>query len=113
MATLTATDRTYVQQMTGIGATEAVYSNDALDALYERAGGDVDQTIVIVLRSLMADAAKLYDYRIAQSAESQSQVFKNLQSTLVYWEDRVARATRQVKIVGMVAVPPKWKDKPR
>ena len=113
MATLTAADRKYVQRNTGIGTAEAVYTNSDLDEFYTDAGGSRDETVVQVLRALMVDAAKLYDYRIAQSAESQSQVFKNLQSTLVYWEDRVARATRQVKIVGMVAVPPKWKDRPR
>lgn len=112
MATLDSTDRTYVQQMTGIGSAEAVYSNEALDAFYTRAESDLDQTIVYVLRGLMADAAKLYDYRVAQSAESQSQVFKQLKESLLYWEDRVTRAGRQVKLIGMTPVPPHWKRSP-
>lgn len=111
MASLSDADRTYVQQMTGIGAAGTVFSDAVLDAFYTRAG-DVDGTIVTVLRALMADAAKLYDYRLAQTGESQSQVFAQLQKTLLYWEDRVARAGRQVKIVGMTAVPPRRKDQP-
>lgn len=112
MATLSDTDRTYVQQMTGIGTAGTLFSDAVLDAFYTRAEGNVEQTIVTVLRALMADAAKLYDYRIAQTGESQSQVFAQLQKTLLYWEDRVARAGRQVKIVGMTAVPPRRKDQP-
>jgi len=111
MGALTTTDRWYVQKMTGIGTDESVFTNDELDDLYTLADGDRESTLRLVLRALLADAAKLHDYRIAQSAESLSQVYKQLSDLIAYYEGK-ANASQQVRIVGMRAVPPRDKDEP-
>lgn len=111
MAELTTTDRWYVQKMTGIGTDESVFTNDELDDLYTLADGDREATLLLVLRSLLADSFKLHDYRIAQSAESLSQVYKQLSDLVAYYEGKVT-ASQQVRIVGMRAVPPRTKDVP-
>lgn len=111
MGALTTTDRWYVQKMTGIGTDESVFTNDELDDLYTLAEDNREAALLLVLRSLLADAAKLHDYRIAQSAESLSQVYKQLSDLLAYYESKT-NASQQVRIVGMRAVPPRTKDEP-
>lgn len=108
---LTATDRWYVQRMTGIGTAEAVLTNDQLDDLYAAADSDKDRTVLLVLYTLLADASKLYDYRLAQSTESKSQVFKHLKDTITVWEKK-AESDQQVRIVAMRSVPPRNKQEP-
>ena len=112
MSELSTTDRTYVQRMTGIGAAEAVYTNDELDEFYTDAGADKAETVLLVLYALLADASKLYDYRLAQSSESQSQVFKHLQQLVGTWEKKTGSAAQQVQIEAMRSVPPKNKQEP-
>lgn len=111
MGDLTASERKYVQRMTGIGTGESVYTNDELDEFYTDASDDKDETVLLVLYALMADAAKLYDYRLAQSAENQSDVFDHLTKLIAFWEKKT-EADQQVKIVAMRSVPPRDKDEP-
>lgn len=109
--TLTTTDRWYVQKMTGIGTAGAVFTDDELDDLYSEAGDNKDQTVLLVLYALMGNYAKLYDYRLAQSSESQSQVFKHIQQLIAVWEKK-AQTDQQVRIVSMRSVPPHDKTEP-
>jgi hypothetical protein len=108
---LSDADRRYVQYMTGIGITEAVFSNTQLDEWYTEAGDDKDALILIVWYALLADASRLYDYRLAQTAESKSQIYKNIKDQVVLWEHK-SKSTQQVRLVGMRGIPPIDRETP-
>jgi hypothetical protein len=109
MAELNADQLTDIRADLGDDGT--VFTDDELHRLYTRAGGDYNKAVVLALRQILMNAAKLSDYRIAQSAESRSQVYKQLREQLAYWEE-VARNTQQIRVVGLRAVPPRAKDVP-
>lgn len=113
MATLTDTIKSDLQLDLGIGTDESVFTDDQLSRLYTRASGDYDATMVLALRRLTQNATKLHDYAVATASESVSQVYDHLKERLEYYESRVSRATKQVKMVGLRSVPPRWKDEPR
>ena len=109
MATLSA------DQLTDFRADIANYStaftDDQLHRFYTRADSDYNKAIVLAFRQLLAEATKLYDYRLAQSSESRAQIFEHIKGMLTYWEG-VAQTKQQVKIVGMRAIPPRAKGEP-
>jgi hypothetical protein len=111
MATLTADQLTDIQADLGIGTDESVFTDAELNRLYTRAGDDYAVAVVMAIRQLTMNAAKLNDYTAGQTSESKSQVFKNLKEMLVYWEEQ-AQGNTQVRIVGMSYVPPTARDKP-
>lgn len=112
MAELTTTDRFFVQTQTGIGDAEGVFTNDNLDLFYTIADSDVNTTILYVLRSIAADTAKLHDYRIAQSSESLSQVFKQVSDLVDYWDKEINSGAEQVVMGAYRIVPPVERKKP-
>lgn len=59
-----------------------VFTDAELNRYYDRASGDYDTAKVYVLRALLASAAKLHDYKAAQSGESLNQVFDHLKYML-------------------------------
>lgn len=113
--TLTATQLADFRADIG-DATATVFTDIELNRLYERASENYAQAIVLALRQLLANAAKLHDYRLAQSTESLSQVFSNVKQLLQYWEERVDEETAgtagQIRIIGLRGVPPRDKDLP-
>lgn len=111
MASLTSTQRTDLQADLGISSDEAVFTNTELDRLYTRAGSDYNKTVVLAVRQLLMNAAKFNDYTAGDTQEKKSQVFKNLKQMYDMWSEE-ADDDPEVKIVGMVSVPPKNKDKP-
>jgi hypothetical protein len=108
---LSDADRRYVQYMTGIGITEAVFTNTQLDEWYTEAGDDKKALILTVWYALLADASRLYDYRLAQSAESKSQIYKNIKDQISIWEQKANQA-QQVRLVGMRGIPPIDRESP-
>jgi hypothetical protein len=94
-----------------LGDDGTVFTDTELHRLYTRASSDYNTTVVLGLRQMLVNAAKLHDYRIAQSAESKSQIYKQLKDMLVYWEKR-AESRQQVQMVGMSPVPVRDKDEP-
>lgn len=109
MATLDSDQLTDIRA--DIGDDGTVFSDAELHRLYTRTSSDYNKAVVLALRQLLMNAAKLHDYRIAQSSESRSQVFKHLKMMLEYWEEK-AETRQQVQIIGMAAVPPRDKDTP-
>lgn len=110
MATLTTDQLLYLRD--DIGDDGTVFTDNELNRNYTRADGDYNKAVVITLRQLLAQSAKLHDYRIAQSSESLSQVYKQVKGLLDYWESQVVRASQQVRIVGARTVPPRYKERP-
>ena len=109
---LTATQRTDMQSDLGITSDEAVFTNDELDRLYTRAGSDYNSAIYLAWRQLMADAAKFNDYTVGQTQEKKSQLFDHVKAMVDYWKDEARVATNQVRVIGLLEVPPRWKDSP-
>jgi len=97
-----------------IGDDGTVFTDDELNRLYTRSGSVYSEAVVLAIRQLLASAVKLHDYRIAQSAESMSQVYDHLEKLLDRWE-KIANSEEpksQVRVVGMRGIPPRDKDEP-
>jgi hypothetical protein len=113
MAELSTANLFYVQTQTGIGTAEGVFTTDQLNLFYTLADSDVTATILMTLRAIAADNAKLYDYRIAQASDSLSQVFDHLMKMIDYWDEKAQGvATTQVVFGAMRAVPPPERNRP-
>lgn len=112
MATLTDEQRSDLQGDLGITADESVFTDTELDRLYTRANSDYNGTIVLALRQLLANTAKMADYTAGQSSEKISQIHGNLSKMLAYYEDRVGMEDNQVVIAGMRSTPPIYKELP-
>ena len=112
MTTLTADQLADMQADLGVSADESVFTDVDLNRLYTRADGDYSTAVVLAIRQLTMNAAKLNDYTAGETSEKKSQIFTNLQTMLAYWEEQAQSATGQVKIVGMSFVPPTTRDKP-
>ena len=111
MATLTADQLSDMQADLGIGTDESVFTDDELNRLYTRASGGYTAAVVLAIRQLLMNAAKLNDYTAGETSEKKSQVFNHLKDLLEYWEDQ-DRSSNQAKIVGMSFVPPTDREKP-
>ena len=113
MSELTADLRGDVQMDTSIGSVEAVFTNDELDRFYTRASADYDKTVYFVWRALLADAAKLHNYAVANAREDEGQVFDHIQKMCDMWyEIAFGQGSSQVAFVGVRNIPPRDKDKP-
>jgi hypothetical protein len=112
MAELSTNNLFYVQTQTGIGSDGDVFTDDQLNILYTLAGSDVTETILMVLRAIAADTAKLTDYRIAQSAESLSQAHKHIKDLMDYWEEQAQTGAQQVALTSFRTIPPVERKKP-
>lgn len=109
---LTTEQRTDMQADLGITADEAVFTNDELDRLFTRAGDDYNTAVYLGWRQLMADAAKLYAYSVAQTKVSKEQVFEHVKEMVAFWAEESRTNSNQVAIVGLNPIPTKWKDQP-
>jgi hypothetical protein len=109
---LTATQRTDFQGDIGIGSDEAVFTNAELDRLYARSDSDYNGAVYLAWRQLMADAAKFNDYTAGQTQEKKSQVYDHIKDMVEFWKDEARVATNQVRLIGLLEVPPRDKDTP-
>lgn len=82
---LTADQLADFQADLGISSSEAVFTDEELDRLYARAESDYTLAVALAFRQLMADSAKLNDYKAGQSSESKSQVFEHVKAMYELW----------------------------
>jgi len=69
----------------GLPDDGSVFTDAELDRLYTRAGDNYAKAVYLAFRQILANAAKLNDYRIGSSSESKSQVFKQVQGMMAAW----------------------------
>jgi hypothetical protein len=82
---LTTTQRSDMQADFGIGSDEAVFTNDQLDRLYARADSDYDLAVAIGFDQLLANVARYYDYKQAETQEAKAQIFDHLEKMANRW----------------------------
>lgn len=115
MADITADQLFYVQLQSGIGTGEGVLTDAQVNTIFssdEMGGGSLGKTVLIILRAIAADAARLNDYRIAQSSESLSQVYKQVKDLIDYWEEQVQGGDQQIYFGSFRTVPPVERKRP-
>ena len=109
MATLDADQLKDIR--TDVGDDGTVFTDAELHRFYTRADSDYNKAVVLAFRALKANAAKLNDYRLAQSMESKSQVYDHIDGLLKDWV-ALAENKTQISIVGLRNVPTRDKDTP-
>lgn len=82
---LTADQLSDFQKDLGIGSDATVFTDAELNRLYARAESDYALAVALAFRQLMADSAKLNDYKAGQSSESKSQVFDHVKAMCEWW----------------------------
>ncbi len=90
MADLSASDKTYIRNMTGDTDTTSPHlSDDFLEYLFDnKADSNVDKTVVYALRSLLGIAAEKVSQSNARTGDSKSnqQWYEHLLSLISKWE---------------------------
>ena len=112
MSVLTSEQRLDMQADLGIDGREDVFTNDELDRLYTRAGDDYSLAVYYGYRQLLADAAKLHNYSLAQTTLNKSQVFDHIKTMAAFWQNEARSVGNQLLVAGLRGIPPKWKDAP-
>lgn len=95
-----------------VGDDGTVFTDAELNRLYTRASSNYTLTVIMTLRQILADGAKLHNYQIAQSRHDLGQVFDHIRYLLDYWETVNNKGSAQVKFVALRGVPPHDKDEP-
>ena len=109
---LTSDQLSDLQLDLGITDDESVFTNDELERLFTRASEVYNTAVYLGWRALMADAAKLYAYSVAQTKVSKEQVFDHVKAMVEFWQTESRTNSNQVAIVGMNPIPTQWKDRP-
>lgn len=112
MATLTAAQLADMQADLGIDATEAVFTDEELQRLYDRAADDYALAVYYGWRQLLGASAKYIDYKVAQTSISRSQAFQHIKDMVTFWGDESRSTANQVRIMGAVSTPTTHKPKP-
>jgi hypothetical protein len=112
MATLTAEQLADLQADLGIDDSESVFTDEELQRLFDRAGDDYNLSVYYGWRQLLSASAKWVDYKVAQTSVSRSQAFDHIKDMVAFWAAESRNNANQVRIMGMVPVPTKHKDKP-
>lgn len=81
------------------GTTETSLPDEDIQDIFDEAGEKYSDSAtaasfarVLVIQSLLSNAAKLHSYKANESSENLSDVFKNLQALLKVWEGKVSDA---------------------
>ncbi len=109
---LTASQLSDMQGDIGITNDQAVFTDAELNRLFERASSDYNTGVYLAYRQLMADAAKLYSYTVAQTKYDKAAVFEHVKAMVEFWRDESLTAQNQVAVVGVTPIPPNWKEIP-
>lgn len=110
---LTAAQLADMQGDLGIAADEAVFTDEELDRLYERADSDYNTAVYLGFRQILAQAAKFHNYTVGQTRVERKQMFDHLRDLTRFWQEEAENAGgNQVIIVAQNPIPPKWKDSP-
>lgn len=94
------------------GALDDVFSQEELQRLYDRAGGDYALAVYYGWRQIYAASSKWVDYAVAQTKVSRSQAAANIAKMLEFWQGEARVAGNQLVSAGMAGVPPTWKQQP-
>lgn len=111
---LTADQLTDFQSDLGISDDEAVFTNDELQRLYERAGEVYEAAVYMAWRQVFAQATKYIDYKVAQTEEKRSQVWDHIKAMLAHWkaEADAASGVQGAMFVGLNVIPTRNKEEP-
>lgn len=109
---LTSDQLADMQADLGIDDSEAVFTDEELERLFQRASEDYNSAVYLAWRQLLANSARYIDYRVAQTEEKRSQVFAHIKEMVAFWGAESRIAGNQVLIAGMNEVPPRVKDAP-
>jgi hypothetical protein len=96
----------------GISDDETVFTDAALERLFTRAGEVYNQAVWLGWAQIMAGAVNWVDFKVAQTSMSRSQAFTHIEKMLAFWGAQPGVQPSQVAIVGLLEVPPRWKDEP-
>ncbi len=107
---LTGTGAAATVTLIAAGGVQA-FSDTELNALYAQAVNNFFLAICYGYRTLMADMARLNDYKAGQSEEKRSQVFDHLFKMAELYQEW-AFAGQQVQIVRLEQVPPRLRAYP-
>ena len=88
----------------GLADDGGVFTDTELDRLFTRAGDDYALAVYLAFRQLLANAAKLNDYRLGSSSESKSQVFKHVQGMMEVWGKEAGVDTMPALQTGVIAL---------
>lgn len=106
---LTTAQLTDLQADLGIGSDESVFTNAELDRLYVRGGNDYNLAVYFGYRQLLAQANKFHNYTEGMTKIDRKQMRDNIADSMKFWK---AEARVQVRMVGLLGVPPRDKDTP-
>lgn len=109
MATLTSDQLADLRADLGDVPT-TTFTDDELHRLYTRAESDYNQTVVLAVKQMLANAAKFSDFTTGMDESKKSQVFDHLKYLLSLYVGQ--SGSQQVQIVAMRSVPPRDKDEP-
>lgn len=109
---LTAEQLSDMQADLAIGDDEAVFTDAALNRLYERTSENYNAAVYMAWIQIQAGAVNWVDYKVAQTAISRSQAFAHVKEMVALWAGMPGVAASQVRILGLAGIPPKHKDHP-
>lgn len=112
MTTLTSDQTTDMLFDLAAGDLGDVFSQEELQRLYDRAGGDYNLAVYYGWRGIFGDSARWVDYKVAQTSVSRSQAAANILKALELWGNESRTAANQVQILGMNPVPTRYKELP-
>lgn len=92
MATLTAQQRTDLQNDLGITNNQLVFTDAELDRNYTRQNSDYDKTLLLCWRQLYAQAVRLFKYTTGNTSEERQQIKSNIREQIDYLENRLGDA---------------------
>lgn len=110
--TLSATQLANMQADLAISDDESVFTDDELEALFQRASEDYNLAVYYAWRQVLAGSARWVDYQVAQTKVSRSQAFDHIKEMVAFWGAESRTAANQVLVVGMRPVPTPWKPVP-
>lgn len=102
----TSSQRTKFRRRVGDNdVSNRVFSDSEIDDIYTEANEEYPSNsklegyyaVIIGLEWLMADAAKLTNYRQNNSSENQSDIFKHLEKLLKNWEGKLESEARRAQ----------------
>ncbi|MCC6454199.1 MAG: hypothetical protein IT328_04600 [Caldilineaceae bacterium] len=96
----------------GIGPEPAVFTNTQLQRLYTRAGENYNTAVYMAWLQVQAGTVGWIDYKVAQTSMSRNQAYQHVKEMVAHWGNMPGVSPAQVKMVGLVQMPPRDKREP-
>lgn len=109
---LTAAQLADFQKDLAIDASQAVFTNDELNRLFERAGDDYNTAVYMAWRQIAAGATRWVDYKVAQTSINLSQARAHIKDMLTFWQGESKTPANQVMLLGLNQIPTQHKRLP-